>query len=49
MAEIVGSLFGITPDMYERQQQALAEDRAIRMANLEVVALVDYWAVKTLN
>ena len=34
MAEIVGSLFGITPDMYERQQQALAEDRAIRMANL---------------
>ena len=34
MAEIVGSLFGVTPDMYERQQQALAEDRAIRMANL---------------
>ena len=34
MAEIVGSLFGLTPDMYERQLQAQAEDRAIRMANL---------------
>ena len=34
MAEIVSGLFGITPDMYERQQQAQAEDRAIRMANL---------------
>ena len=34
MAEIVGSLFGITPDLYERQLRAQAEDRAIRMANL---------------
>jgi hypothetical protein len=34
MAEIVGSLFGITPDLYERQLRAQDEDRAIRMANL---------------
>ena len=32
--EIVGSLFGITPDLYERQLRAQDEDRAIRMANL---------------
>ena len=34
MAEIVGSLFGITPDLYERQLRAQDEERAIRMANL---------------
>jgi len=34
MAEIVGSLFGITPDLYERQLRARDEERAIRMANL---------------
>ena len=34
MAEIVGSMFGITPDLYERQLRAQDEDRAIRMANL---------------
>jgi len=34
MAEIVGSLFGITPDLYERQLRAQDEKRAIEMANL---------------
>jgi hypothetical protein len=34
MAEIVGSLFGITPDLYERQLRAQDEERAIKMANL---------------
>jgi hypothetical protein len=34
MADIVGSLFGITPDIYQRQLQAQDEERAIRMANL---------------
>ena len=34
MAEIVGSLFGITPDLYERQLRAQDERRAIEMANL---------------
>jgi hypothetical protein len=32
--EIVGSLFGITPDLYERQLRAQDEERAIKMANL---------------
>ena len=35
MAEIVGSLFGITPDLYERQLAAQDQARAIQMANLE--------------
>lgn len=34
MAEIVGSLFGITPDLYERQLVAQDQARAIQMANL---------------
>jgi hypothetical protein len=34
MAEIVGSMFGITPDLYERQLRAQDEKRAIEMANL---------------
>jgi len=34
MADIVGGLFGITPDLYERQLRAQDEERAIRMANL---------------
>jgi hypothetical protein len=34
MAEIVGSLFGITPDMYERRLAAQDEARAIQMASL---------------
>jgi hypothetical protein len=34
MADIVGSLFGITPDIYQQQLQAQDEERAIRMANL---------------
>jgi len=34
MAEIVGSLFGITPDLYERQLAAQDQARAIQMARL---------------
>ena len=34
MAEIVGSLFGITADQYERQLAAQDQARAIQMANL---------------
>ena len=34
MAEIVGSLFGITPDLYERQLAAQDQARAIQMASL---------------
>jgi hypothetical protein len=34
MAEIVGSLFGVTPDMYERQQRQSALNEGIAMARL---------------
>jgi hypothetical protein len=34
MAEIVGSLFGITPDLYERNLAAQDQARAIQMASL---------------
>lgn len=32
--DIVGSLFGMTPDMYRQQQEALALDRAVKMQQL---------------
>ena len=34
MAEIVQSLFGITPDMYQQNQQAVADARALQYAKL---------------
>jgi hypothetical protein len=48
MAEIVGSLFGITPDLYERQLAAQDQARAIQMAGLEPgvrgAAMIQYGA-----
>jgi hypothetical protein len=33
--DIVQSLFGVTPEMYQRQQDALAEERAIKFAGMD--------------
>ena len=40
--DIVQSLFGVTPDMYQRQQDALAEERAIKFAGMDPMAQATY-------
>lgn len=40
--DIVQSLFGVTPDMYRRQQDALAEERAIKFAGMDPMAQATY-------
>ena len=40
--DIVQSLFGVTPDMYQRQQDALAEERAIKFAGMDPMQQATY-------
>ena len=40
--DIVQSLFGVTPDMYQRQQDALAEARAMRFAEMDPMQRATY-------
>ena len=42
MAEIVQSLFGLTPDMYQQQQQDQAGERALRFAELSPMQQANY-------
>lgn len=42
MAEIVQSLFGLTPDMYEQSQQAQADARALQYARLSPFEQANY-------
>lgn len=40
--DIVQSLFGVTPDMYQRQQDALADERAIKFAGMDPMQQATY-------
>lgn len=42
MAEIVQSLFGLTPEMYQQQQQDQAGERALRFAQLTPIQQASY-------
>lgn len=42
MAEIVQSLFGLTPEMYQQQQQDKAGERALRFAELTPIQQANY-------
>ena len=42
MAEIVQSLFGITPDMYQQSQQARADQQALQYAQLSPFQQANY-------
>ena len=42
MAEIVQSLFGLTPEMYQQQQQDQAGERALRFAQLSPMQQANY-------
>jgi hypothetical protein len=46
MAEIVGSLFGVTPELYQEQRDQAARQRAMQLAQLEPLQQASYGAAR---
>jgi len=46
MAEIVGSLFGVTPELYQEQRDQMARQRAMQLAQLEPLQQASYGAAR---
>jgi hypothetical protein len=46
MAEIVGSLFGVTPELYQEQRDQIARQRAMQLAQLEPLQQASYGAAR---
>lgn len=45
--DIVGSLFGVTPEMYQQQRQAAEEARAMQTAQLKPEELVNFYGMRS--
>jgi len=46
MAEIVGSLFGVTPELYQEQRDQMARQRAMQLAQLDPLQQASYGAAR---
>jgi hypothetical protein len=46
MADIVGSLFGVTPELYQEQRDQLARQRAMQLAQLDPLQQASYGAAR---
>jgi hypothetical protein len=46
MAEIVGSLFGVTPELYQEQRDQMARQRAMQLAKLDPLEQASYGAAR---
>lgn len=46
MADIVGSLFGVTPELYQEQRDQLARQRAMQLARLDPLEQASYGAAR---
>ena len=46
MAEIVGSLFGVTPELYQEQRDQMARQRAMQLARMAPLEQASYGAAR---
>ena len=46
MADIVGSLFGVTPELYQEQRDQMARQRAMQLARLDPLEQASYGAAR---
>jgi hypothetical protein len=46
MADIVGSLFGVTPELYQEQRDQMARQRAMQLAQLDPLQQASYGAAR---
>jgi len=46
MADIVGSLFGVTPELYQEQRDQMARQRAMQLAKLDPLEQASYGAAR---
>ena len=46
MADIVGSLFGVTPELYQEQRDQMARQRAMQLARMAPLEQASYGAAR---